>query len=75
MTFKLFTSQTCAYCPKVKQYLDKKNAEYTVHDITDDYEARVELQKKYGAMTVPVLVREDGEFMIGLNIAKMAKLV
>jgi glutaredoxin len=52
-----------------------KNAKYETIDITNDYEKRLELQKLYGATTVPILVREDGEFVIGYNLPKTMLLL
>lgn len=75
MKFKLFTTQTCAYCSKLKTYLDSKSAKYEIIDITNDRETSLELQKKYNALTVPILVREDGEYMVGLNMQKLASMI
>lgn len=75
MRFTLFTTNTCSFCPTVKQYLAKFNREYDTVDVTDDYEKRLELQNKYMATSVPVLVREDGEFMVGFNSAKLLSMV
>jgi glutaredoxin len=75
MKFKLYTTKTCAYCPQVKKLLGAKNKEFETIDVTDSYEQRLELQQKYNAMTVPVLVREDGEYMVGLNMQKFFSLV
>jgi len=52
-----------------------KSAKYETVDITNDLETRQELQRKYGAITVPVLVREDGEYMVGFNLSKVASMV
>jgi glutaredoxin len=75
MTFKLFTSKNCAYCPSVKKLLDTKKVDYETVDVTDSYESRLELQQKYGALTVPVLVREDEQFAVGMNVAKIMSLI
>lgn len=75
MKFILFTTQTCAFCPQLKNYLNSKSVKYETIDITNDRETSLELQKKYRALTVPVLVREDGEFMVGINMSKLASLL
>lgn len=71
----LYTSQTCGICKTLKNYLAKFNAEYQEIDVTDNYEARLELQNKYQAQTVPVLVGDDGDFMIGFNAPKFMSMV
>jgi len=75
MKFTLYTSQTCAYCEQLKKFLGMKSAEYETVDIANDLETRQELQRKYSAVTVPVLVREDGEYMVGFNLSKAASMV
>jgi len=75
MKFKLYTTRTCAYCPQVKKLLGAKNKEFETIDVTDDIEQRNELLNKYQAMTVPVLVREDGEYMVGLNMSKFFSML
>ena len=75
MSFTLYTTTTCGFCNQLKKVLGMKNAKYETVDITDDYEKRLELQKKYGAVTVPILVREDGEFVVGYNLQKTMSLL
>jgi len=70
MTYKLFTTKNCGICPTVKKYLKYKGKEFTEVDATS-HEVAYDLQKKYNALTVPILVREDGEFVVGLNYAKI----
>lgn len=75
MGFTLFTTQTCAFCNQLKKLLGAKSIQYEVIDVTDDLDRRNELQAKYNATTVPILVREDGEYMIGLNMPKFFSLI
>lgn len=71
----LYTSKTCGVCPTLKQYLKKYGKDYNEIDVTDSYEARLELQNKYQAQTVPVLVADNGDFMVGFNGAKFMSMV
>lgn len=72
----LYTTKTCGICPTVKTYLKKFNKEYKEVDVTDNYEARLELQNKYQAQTVPVLVSDDEQdVMIGFNGAKFMSMI
>jgi glutaredoxin len=75
MTYKLFTTNTCAYCPMVKKLLEYKKKDYQVIDVTDNESERLQLVLRYGALTVPVLVRDDGEFAIGYNQSKIMQLL
>lgn len=75
MGFTLFTTKTCGFCNQLKKILGSKSVSYNTVDITDDYEKRLELQGKYNATTVPILVREDGEFMVGMNMQKLMSMI
>lgn len=49
----VFTTNTCAYCKMVKQYLTLKGKEFKVVNLDEDLEARQSLFEKTGALTVP----------------------
>ena len=74
MTYKLFTTPKCGYCPGVKQYLKSKGKEFTEVDATP-FEVMKEIHAKYNAMTVPILVREDGEYVVGPNFGKISAIM
>lgn len=67
----VFTTNTCAYCKMVKQYLSMKGKEFNVVNLDDDPAARQSLFEKTGAMTVPITQVGD-EFIVGWNPAKLA---
>lgn len=75
MKFTLYTTLSCAYCKQLKKFLGAKSVNYETVDITNDHQTSYELQKLYGATTVPILVREDGEYMIGMNMPKLMSLL
>ena len=71
----LFTTETCSYCKQVKKFLDHKGVAYKVQDITNDQPKALELQKLTGAVTVPILVKDNDEFLIGYNPGKLAEFI
>lgn len=75
MGFTLYTTATCAFCNQLKKFLGAKNINYQIIDVTDDVEQRQALQTKYNATTVPILVREDGEYMVGMNMPKLMNMI
>ena len=76
MKITIYTTDTCAYCPMVKKYLDNKNIEYDVVNVTFDLKKANEVVQKSGAMTVPVTVRGDWEsFVVGWQPGKLAQLI
>lgn len=75
MGFKLYTTRTCAYCNQIKKFLSAKSINYQTVDVTDDLDARRELHAKYNALTVPVLVKDDGQYMVGLDMPKLFSMI
>ena len=52
---KVYTTNTCPWCIKVKNYLKSENIEFQELNVQDDMEAREEMIKKSNQMSVPVL--------------------
>ena len=63
----IYTSQRCAHCDWAKELLNKKNIEFTEHNIAKDLTKREEMLKKTkGARTVPQIF--IGDYYVGGNI-------
>ena len=66
MEVKVYSTPTCPWCKKVKEYLDGLGVEYTVVDVSANKEAAMELVKKTKQMGVPVT--QIGEkYIVGYN--------
>ena len=52
---KVYTTNTCPWCVKVKNYLNSENIEFQELNVQDDMKAREEMIKKSNQMGVPVL--------------------
>ena len=52
---KLYTTNTCPWCVKVKNYLKSENIDFEELNVQDDMVAREEMIKKSNQMGVPVL--------------------
>ena len=52
---KVYTTNTCPWCVKVKNYLKSENLEFEELNVQDDMKAREEMIKKSNQMGVPVL--------------------
>lgn len=70
----VFTTNTCAYCKMVKQFLTLKGKEYEVVNLDENPEERQKLFEKTGAMTVPI-TKVDDEYIIGWNRSRLAEAV
>ncbi|MDO5115122.1 MAG: glutaredoxin family protein [Synergistaceae bacterium] len=66
MEVRVYTTQTCPWCTKVKEYLDKLKVAYTTVDVSADRAAAMELVKKTKQMGVPVTTIGD-KFIVGYN--------
>ena len=71
----LYSTLTCVYCKQLKKYLDHKGVSYKVQDITNDPAKAKELQDLTGAVTVPILVKDNNEFLVGYNLPKLAEFI
>ena len=68
----IYTTQTCPYCIKAKEYLDSHNIEFEAIDVSSDRDRVQEMVDKSGQMGVPVL-DIDGEIIIGFNKGEIDK--
>lgn len=63
---KVFSSKTCPWCTKVKEYLEGKGVSFENVDVSTNREAAMEMVKKTGQMGVPVT--QIGEkYIVGYN--------
>lgn len=70
----IYTTNTCAYCKMVKQFLTMKGKEYEVINLDDQPDRQAEAQALSGALTVPVTT--DGKsVVIGWNPGKLMGLL
>ena len=63
---KVYSTNTCPWCDKVKNYLKSENIEFQELNVQDDMEAREEMIKKSKQMGVPVL-DIDNNIIIGFD--------
>ena len=71
---KIYTTPTCPYCMKAKDYFTKKGIKYTEYNVAQDREALREMIKISGGRSVPVIAAGD-EVMIGFDQAKLEKIL
>ena len=66
---KVYSTESCPWCVKAKQYLKSKNIEYIEVNVGEDMEGREEMIKLSGQMGVPV-INIDVKIIVGFD--KMA---
>jgi glutaredoxin-like YruB-family protein len=67
---KVYSTPTCPWCIRAKQFLQENNIDFTNIDVSSDQQAVDELMQKTGQMGVPVL-DIDGELIVGFNKDKI----
>lgn len=67
---KIYSTPTCSYCIRVKQFLKENNIVFEEVDVASDTKAGEEMIEKSGQMGVPVL-DIDGEIIVGFDKEKI----
>jgi glutaredoxin-like YruB-family protein len=65
-SIKVYSTSTCPWCKRLKQFLDEKNISYRNFDVGTDKEAREEMITKTGQLAVPTIDLE-GEIKVGYD--------
>jgi glutaredoxin 3 len=63
---KVYSTNSCPWCVKAKNYLASLNVEYVDLNVQDDMEAREEMVSKSKQMGVPVL-DINGSIIVGFD--------
>ena len=70
----IYSTPTCPWCTKVKDYLDSKNVAYEDFDVAKDRDKAIEMVNKSGQQGVPV-VDIDGDIVVGFDQNKIDSLL
>ena len=71
---KVYSTKTCPWCIKVKEFLKEKNVKFENIDVGDDKKASEEMVEKSGQMGVPVIVI-DGKLVVGFDRDKIEEMI
>lgn len=63
---KVYSSDSCGYCQKLKVYLDSRNINYTIIDVNASEDNAYELIRLTGQSAIPVTIIGD-ETIIGFD--------
>ncbi len=70
----IYSTPTCPYCKRAKQYFSQKGIPYIEHNVAEDKKAADEMIKISGQIGVPVITIDD-EVVVGFNQALVDKLL
>lgn len=71
---KVYTTPTCPWCIKAKQFLKENNIDFENVDVSSNQSAAEEMIKKSGQMNVPVLDIE-GDIIVGFDRERIKALL
>ena len=58
---KVYTTSTCPWCVRAKEFLKMKNVKFTEVNVNEDEKGREEMMEKSGLMGVPVIeIEKEG---------------
>ena len=69
---KVYSTPTCPYCIKAKQFLKDNNIDFENIDVSVSPAAVEEMVKKSGQMSVPVL-EIDAEIIVGFDKERISQ--
>ena len=69
---KIYTTPTCPWCKKTKEFLKKNKISYTELNVVDNEKARDQMIEKSGQMGVPVVEIGD-KIIVGFNPDEILK--
>lgn len=70
----VYSTPTCPWCKKAKDYLTQKGIAYTNYDVAADRDKAKEMIDKSKQMGVPVITI-DNQVVIGFNQPQLDKLL
>ncbi len=63
---KVYSTPTCPWCVKLKEFLKEKKVEYDDIDVSENQEAANEMMQKSGQMGVPQ-IEINGKMIVGFD--------
>jgi glutaredoxin 3 len=69
---RLFVKPWCGWCQEAEQWLDNRDIEYDLLDVTSDSDARKEMVQLSGQSLAPV-IEVDGEILADFDTGQLAK--
>lgn len=70
----VYTTPTCPWCDRAKEYLRANNVDYVEKDVASDRVAAIEMVRRTGQQGVPVIATQD-EVILGFDQPRLARLV
>lgn len=72
MSITVYTTPSCPYCYRLKDFLDKNKIKYGEIDLSNNQKIAEEIVQRSGQMAVPI-TEIDGEIIVGFDEGKLKK--
>lgn len=72
MAITLYSTPSCTYCRKAKDYFRENHVPFTEYDVSRDQRRADEMVRKSGQMGVPV-IDVNGRIIVGFNQPEIEK--
>ena len=72
MKVKIYTTSTCSWCQRTKEFFKENNVTFEEVDVAENRAAAEEMVAKSGQMGVPV-TEIGGEIIVGFDEARLRK--
>jgi len=70
----VYSTPTCPWCIKVKEWLKEKKIEFDDIDVSENEDAKNVMVEKSGQMGVPV-IDANGTIIVGFDVDKLEKAI
>lgn len=74
MNVTVYTTPTCGWCAKTKQYLSQRGVPFREVDVSRDRAAAEEMVRRSGQMGVPVITVGD-QVVVGFDVKRLESLL
>ena len=71
---KVYTTSTCGWCVKVKDFLKEHEIKFKEVNVGEDAKAAEQMVEKTGQQGVPVIEIDD-QFVVGYNVPELKRLL
>jgi len=72
MSIIIYSTPSCGYCTKAKEYFRSKRISFTEYNVANDRKRADEMVRKSGQMGVPV-IDINGKIIVGFNQAEIKR--
>ncbi len=70
----VYSTPSCTYCNKLKQYFNKHNIRYTDINVATNQQAATEMVRKSGQRGVPQ-TEINGQIIVGFDVPKLSRIL